>query len=213
MSRTLAIQWMSGGFLVLWSILAINPTDRTTWWLENVLIFGGVATLFLIRHIMPLSLASCISLFFFLCIHAIGAHYTYSLVPVDTVFIDFLGLSRNHYDRFVHLCYGLCLLLPLRELLMLHAKVRGVWSYLLPLDLVMSTSLIYELLEWGAALLFGGGVGAAFLGTQGDEWDAHRDMLMAAVGALLACMIVAWRNYRRGEDMTLLWLRRANVIQ
>lgn len=213
MSRNLAIRLMSGIFLVLWGVLAIHPIDRATWWLENVLIFAGVITLVAIRRVMPLSLASCVLLFFFLCIHAIGAHYTYSLVPVDAVFTDLLGLSRNHYDRFVHLCYGLCLLLPLRELLMLHAKVRGFWSYLLPLDLVMSTSLIYELLEWGAAIIFGGGLGAAFLGTQGDEWDAHRDMLMAGVGALMACLAVAWRNHQRGEDLTLLWLQRSGAIR
>ena len=164
---------MSGAFFVIWAVLAIAPVDRATWWLENLLIFATVATLVFSRKVMPLSLTSCFLLFVFLIIHTVGAHYTYSLVPIDDV-TALIGASRNHYDRLVHFCYGLCLVLPLRELLMLHAKVRGFWSYFLPLDLVMSTSLLYELLEWAAAVVFGGGLGATFLGTQGDEWDAHQ---------------------------------------
>jgi putative membrane protein len=139
---------------------------------------------------------------FFLGLHAIGAHYTYSLVPYDAAFQSLtgdslngvLGLSRNHYDRLVHFGYGFLLALPMRELLMRLAGVRGFWSYFLPLDLVMSSSLFYELLEWAAAVVFGGGLGAAFLGTQGDEWDAHRDMALAGIGGLIAILLVYARN-------------------
>jgi len=135
-------------------------------------------------------------------LHAVGAHYTYSLVPYDAAFQNLtgdslnsvLGLSRNHYDRLVHFGYGFLLALPMRELLMRLAGVRGFWSYFLPLDLVMSSSLFYELLEWAAAVVFGGGLGAAFLGTQGDEWDAHRDMALAGIGGLIAILLVYARN-------------------
>lgn len=203
---------MSGTFLVIWGVLAIAPVDRATWWLENVLIFVGVAILIVTRKVLPLSLASCVLLFGFLTIHAVGAHYTYSLVPIDEV-TNWLGSSRNHYDRVVHFFYGLCLVLPLRELLMLHAKLRGFWSYFLSLDLVMSTSLLYEMLEWAAAIVFGGGLGATFLGTQGDEWDAHKDMLMAAVGGLVAALTIWWLNRRRQSDMTLEWFRQLGLVR
>lgn len=203
---------MSGAFLVIWGVLAIAPFDRATWWLENVLIFAGVAILIATRKVLPLSLASCVLLFGFLTIHAIGAHYTYSLVPIDEV-TSWLGSNRNHYDRVVHFFYGLCLVLPLRELLMLHAKLRGFWSYFLPLDLVMSTSLLYEMLEWAAAIVFGGGLGATFLGTQGDEWDAHKDMLMAAAGGLVAMLSIWWLNRRRQSDMTLEWFRQLGLVR
>lgn len=172
----------------------------------------GVAILIVTRKVLPLSLASCVLLFGFLTIHAVGAHYTYSLVPIDEV-TNWLGSSRNHYDRVVHFFYGLCLVLPLRELLMLHAKLRGFWSYFLPLDLVMSTSLLYEMLEWAAAIVFGGGLGATFLGTQGDEWDAHKDMLMAAVGGLVAALTIWWLNRRRQSDMTLEWFRQLGLVR
>jgi putative membrane protein len=118
---------------------------------------------------------------------------------------DAFGLRRNHYDRLVHLAYGALLLLPFRELLMRSAGVRGFWSYFLPLDLVMSTSLLYELIEWGAVVVYGGDLGAAFLGTQGDEWDAHRDMALAGVGGLFAALAVLAVNRLQRRDVTLHW--------
>jgi putative membrane protein len=168
------------------------------------------------RRVLPLSNTSYGLLFAFLCLHAIGAHYTYSLVPWDdalrsvsgTSLNEVLGATRNHYDRVVHLAYGLLLVLPLREWLMRHAGVRGFWSYFLPMDIVLSTSALYELIEWGAALLFGGDLGAAFLGTQGDEWDTHKDMALAALGALVATIVIWAGNRARGRDETLEWLRR-----
>lgn len=197
-----------GVWWLLWSLLAISPVDRDTWWLENVLLLGSVATLFFTRRSLPLSTPSYTLLFLFLCLHTVGAHYTYSLVPFGDAFNEAFGWQRNHFDRFVHLSYGLALALPLRELLMLHAGVRGFWSYFLPIDLVASSSLLYELVEWAAAIVYGGNLGAAFLGTQGDEWDAHRDMALAGAGAVIAIGIVMIGNRLRGKDLTLEWLSR-----
>ena len=70
-------------------------------------------------------------------------------------------------------------------------NVRGFWGYFLPLDLTMSTSMLYELIEWAAAELVGGDLGAAYLGTQGDVWDAHKDMALASLGALIAMTVTA----------------------
>ena len=198
-----------GAFAVFWLLLAIRPFDRPTWLLENTLAFAGVGLMYAIRRQVPLSMTSHILVVIFLSLHAIGAHYTYSLVPYDAAFRNLtgdslngvLGLSRNHYDRLVHFCYGLLLALPVRELLMRLAGIRGFWSYFLPLDLIMSSSLFYELLEWAAAVVFGGGLGAAFLGTQGDEWDAHRDMALAGIGGLIAILIIYARNRGRGHDL------------
>jgi putative membrane protein len=80
------------------------------------------------------------------------------------------------------------------------AQVRGFWGYFLPLDLTMSTSMIFELFEWVAAEFFGGDLGIAYLGSQGDVWDAHKDMLLASVGALLAMLITTWINFRSKRD-------------
>jgi len=200
-------------FGALWAVLAVAPYDRSDWALENFLLLTGVGVLVATRRVLPLSNASYGLLFVFLCLHAIGAHYTYSLVPWDDALRslsgsslnELLGTTRNHYDRVVHLAYGLLLVLPLREWLMRHAGVRGFWSYFLPMDIVLSTSALYELIEWAAALLFGGDLGAAFLGTQGDEWDTHKDMALAALGALVATLAIWAVNRARGSDGTLEW--------
>ena len=216
MTRKGYITTLAAAFGALWTVLAIAPYDRADWALENVLIVVAVGVLVATRRVLPLSNASYGLLFAFLCLHAVGAHYTYSLVPWDDALrsmsgaslSELFGSTRNHYDRVVHLAYGLLLVLPLREWLMRHAGVRGFWSYFLPMDLVLSTSALYELIEWAAALLFGGGLGAAFLGTQGDEWDAHKDMALAALGALIATLMIWAVNRARGRDITLEWLRR-----
>ncbi|MBU3671089.1 MAG: DUF2238 domain-containing protein [Sinobacteraceae bacterium] len=209
MTRRQQLMFLYGAFAVFWLVLAISPVDRPTWLLENTLVFAGFGLMYGIRRQVPLSMTSHTMVVIFLSLHAVGAHYTYSLVPYDAAFRDLtgdslngiLGFSRNHYDRLVHFCYGLLLALPVRELLMRMAGVRGFWSYFLPLDLVMSSSLFYELLEWAAAVVFGGGLGAAFLGTQGDEWDAHRDMALAGIGALIAVLIIYARNRSRGHEL------------
>jgi putative membrane protein len=216
MSRRTYLTTLASAFALLWIALAIQPYNRADWLLENALIAAGVVFLVVTRKSVPLSRAACSMIFVFLCLHAIGAHYTYSLVPYDETFRSltghslnaFFGAERNHYDRVIHFAYGLLLFQPFRELLMLRAGVRGFWSWFLPLDLAMSTSLLYELIEWGAAIVYGGDLGAAFLGTQGDEWDAHKDMALAGLGALCALAGIQTINRLKGRDLALDWLAR-----
>ena len=78
---------------------------------------------------------------------------------------------------------------PMRELFLRVADARGFWGYFLPLDLTLSTSAIFELFEWAAAELFGGDLGIAYLGTQGDMWDAQKDMALAGLGAAIAMTV------------------------
>jgi putative membrane protein len=219
MSRTRLIQILAAGFVLLWVVLALSPFDRSDWLLENVLTAVGVGVLVATRRVLPLSNASYVSICGFLCLHTIGAHYTYSLVPYDEAFRAVTGHpldgssegARNHYDRFVHFAYGSLLVLPLREFMMLHAGVRGFWSYFLPIDIVLSTSALYELIEWGAAVFFGGDLGAAFLGTQGDGWDAHKDIALGGLGGLVATLVI-WATHRAtGRDRTLDRLHRAGA--
>ena len=49
---------------------------------------------------------------------------------------------------------------------------------------VTSHAVIYELIEWIAALLVAPELGAAYLGTQGDVWDAQKDMALALAGSV-----------------------------
>ena len=89
---------------------------------------------------------------------------------------------------------------PVREVFVRVVRVRGFWAYYLPLDVVMSLSMIYELIEWAIAIFVGGDVGQSYLGTQGDEWDAHKDMALATLGGLIAMTVTALVNWRYDRD-------------
>jgi putative membrane protein len=199
--------------MLLWAPLAFEPFDRKDWLLENALLWLALVMLFATYRSFPLSRISYTLIFVFLCLHTIGAHYTYAEVPYDdwwraltgSTFNEWIGWKRNNFDRVVHFSYGLLLAYPVRELFLRVAGVRGFWGYFLPLDLTMSTSMLYELIEWAAAEVFGGELGAAYLGTQGDVWDAHKDMALASLGALISMSVVALINSRIKRDFALEW--------
>ena len=194
-------------------ILAIAPHDRKDWLLENALVVLFVAFMVGTYRKFTLSRISYFLIFVFLSLHLIGAHHTYSLVPYDDWFRaitgsslnELLGWERNNFDRVVHFIYGLLLAYPVREVFLRVARLRGFWGYFFPLDITMSTSTLYELIEWGAAVFFGGELGQAFLGTQGDVWDAHKDMALASSGALIAMMVTAALNAALERDFAAEW--------
>jgi putative membrane protein len=204
--RFLVILAILFGLEVIWS--GIAPSFRQDWILENILVLLGVTFLAVTGRWLPLSRLSYLLIFVFLALHELGAHWTYSNVPYDEWWQAMfgvtlnaqLGFTRNHFDRLVHFSYGFLLAYPIREMFLRVADARGFWGYFLPLDLTMSTSMLYELVEWATAVTFGGELGAAYLGTQGDEWDAHKDMALASLGALLAMLIVAAINARYKRD-------------
>jgi putative membrane protein len=200
-------------FFVLFLLLAISPHDRADWALENTLVLVFAITLGLSYKIFPLSRVSYTLIFVFLCLHEIGAHYTYAMVPYDQFFLDTFGFSlneamgwqRNHFDRAVHFSYGLLLAYPIKEFYMRIAGATGFWSYFFPLELTMASSMMFELFEWGAAEMFGGDLGVAYLGTQGDIWDAHKDMALASLGALIAMLITLVINIRIQKNFASEW--------
>ena len=204
---------------VLSLALGVAPYDRADWVLENALLFAGVGVLVATRKALPLSRLSYTLVFVFMCLHAVGAHYTYSLVPYDDWFravtgrtlSSLTGAERNHYDRLVHFSYGLLLAYPAREIFLRVADVRGFWGYYLPLDVVMATLMLYELIEWGAASAFGGDLGTAYLGTQGDPWDAQKDMALATLGAVIAMCVTAAVNWHYQKDFARSWAESLRV--
>jgi putative membrane protein len=208
-------------FAIEFAVLAISPVDRSTWLLENMLVvFLGGALLASYKQ-FRFSRVSYTLIFLFLAMHEVGAHYTYSLVPYDAWSRRFLGFSidealgfqRNQYDRALHFAYGLLFAYPIREVFLRVAAVRGFWGYFLPLDFTMSTSMIYELIEWGAAALFGGDLGQAYLGTQGDPWDSHKDMALASLGALCAMAVTLVVNLALQRDFASEWAESFRVKQ
>ena len=200
-------------YLVWFAALAINPVHRQDWMLESVLAVIGVIVLVVSAKHFPLSRVSYTLLFVFLILHSVGAHYTYSEVPYDAwfeaitgrTFNSLFGWERNHYDRLLHFIYGLLLAYPMREFFLRIADARGFWGYFLPLEFTMASSMIFELIEWGAATVFGGDLGTAYLGTQGDPWDAHKDMALASTGAIIAMVLTAAINIKLQRDFAREW--------
>ena len=206
-------------FALVWAALSVRPLYRADWLLENLLVVPFVACLVATSRSFPFSRISYALIFVFLCIHEIGAHYTYAEVPYDawfqavtgSTFNSLLGWQRNHFDRLAHLCFGLLLAYPVREIFVRVAEARGFWAYYLPLDVTMACSALFELIEWGAAEVFGGDLGTAYLGTQGDPWDAQKDMALATLGAVLAMLATAAVNLHLQRDFAREWVESLRV--
>ena len=195
------------GVVVTLLVSAWNAHMPDVWLLENLVLLIVAPFIFMAWRNGCLSRSSVWLLFLFFCLHEVGTHHTYSDVPYDEWFRRLTGSSiserfgwqRNHYDRAVHFAFGLLVTCPVREVLVHRARLAGIWSVVLPFALIITTSAGYELIEWGAALLLGGDLGMEYLGIQGDIWDAHKDMALAAAGsatALAACTLAPLLFYR-----------------
>jgi putative membrane protein len=175
-----------------WILAAIRPVDRQAWILENILLLVFVGVLALTRRRLQLSNTSWVLIAAFVILHTIGAHYTYEKMPLGIWAKNFFHLSRNHYDRVAHGAFGFLLAFPIRELLLRFSGIRrGVWSLALPVAIILAVSGCFEIIESIVAEIVAPGKGVAWLGGQGDEWDAQNDMVAALVGALLMVATVA----------------------
>ncbi|HZR84260.1 MAG TPA: DUF2238 domain-containing protein [Candidatus Binatia bacterium] len=175
-------------FAVVWGGLAIAPRYRADWLLENLPVFLAVPTAVLTYRRFRFSDRAYVQMTAFLLLHAIGAHYTYSEVPFGDWLRDAAGWSRNHYDRLVHFLFGALFLRPVRELAFRGREPGRGRAIVLSIAGVAALSVVYELVEWITAAVVDPAAGTAFLGTQGDPWDAQKDMSLACAGALLAAL-------------------------
>lgn len=181
-----------GVFAAVFLLFAFRPVDVFDFWLENAIVLPFILLLVASRKRFPLSHISYTLIFTYLIIHEVGAHFAYGQVPIDW---RALGFERNHYDRVVHFSFGLFMAYPIQEMFHRLAATRGVWSYYLPLDVTLSFSAVYEIIEWLAALTVSPEASIAFVGAQGDEWDAIKDMALAGLGATLTMgttLLIAW---------------------
>ncbi len=189
MNRKLYLLGLFLVFAAVWVWAAVRPVFPDDWLLENYLVFLGVPLILVLGRWFRLSLISYTLLTVFMILHVIGSHYTYAEVPFGDTLQRWFGAQRNMYDRLVHFCFGFLVAYPVREVFIRISRARGFWNYYLPVELTLAFSAIYEILEWIAAVTSGSEAGLAFLGAQGDIWDAQKDMLMAGIGALLAMAV------------------------
>ncbi len=187
-------------FALLWIGLAIEPRYREAWLLENILTVALVPLAVLSYRKHRISDAGYVLATAFLVLHTIGSHYTYSEVPLGDWVRDWTGADRNHYDRFVHFAFGLLMERPLRELTIRRPAALGAAAtFLVGVALVALASVVYEVTEWWVAIIADPDAGHAFLGTQGDIWDAQWDMALACGGGLLAATVHLLRTRGRPD--------------
>ncbi len=179
---------------VVWLALAIEPVYRQDWLLENAIVAVALPLLVRTARQLRFSNLTYTCLFVFFVLHAIGAHYTYSLVPYDEWYRMLTGATlegRNHYDRVVHFLYGVLVTPAAVEIFAHYGRYPKSWAFLFPWLFMAAHSVIYELIEWAAAIVFGGELGQAYLGTQGDIWDGQKDMALALAGTTITLVALA----------------------
>lgn len=172
-------------------VAGIAPHDRRVFALEVVpwvLLLAGAAAA---HRRFPLTPLSHVVVFAMCLLLVVGAHYTYSRVPLGLAVRDALGLERNPYDRVVHFAGGFVGGVLVREVLLRRTHlVRGWRTFGIVSMVVLAGAALYEILEWWIAVLVGRGA-AEFLAMQGDEWDTQADMLLGLLGAVLAQLCLA----------------------
>lgn len=175
---------LAASFSVFWLALAINPAMRDVWWAENLPIIGVFLLLTLTYKSFRFSNLAYGLMAVWMVLHTIGGHYTFANVPFD-FFTDLFGHERNHFDRLGHYSIGFYAF-PIAEFLTRKRLAKPVVVHLFSLFAIMALAAGYEIIEWWYAVIAGGDAGIEFLGSQGDIWDAQKDMLADTLGAITA---------------------------
>jgi putative membrane protein len=196
---------LSSVFVLVWLSTYIGTSDINNWWLENTLTFLFLFFLVFTIKKYQFSDLSYLLICLYLCLHVYGSKYTYAENPFGYWLKDYFHTSRNHYDRIVHFSFGFLLAYPMREFFLKWLNYPKWVSWMLPIEITLSISAFYELIEWAVADVFFTKQGDAYLGTQGDIWDAQKDIFLAFSGAILATTIVSLLKrilniYETGED-------------
>jgi len=190
MGKKITYYFLALAFIGTWIWAAIEPLHFSDWVLENVLVGLFILLILLTSRMFQFSLFSYVLMTVFMILHIIGSHYTYAEVPWGYNLGEWLGTERNMYDRLVHLLFGVFFVYPVREMSVRIAKTKGFWGYFVPFMIISSFAGFYEIIEWSAAVVVDPEAGEAFLGSQGDIWDAQKDMLLAIVGSFVTLFLV-----------------------
>ncbi|MFH4492498.1 DUF2238 domain-containing protein [Vibrio alginolyticus] len=176
-------------YAIVFLFSALEPNSRAVWFAEIIPAIGILVAIWAISILYQFSNTAYFLMFIWLCLHTIGAKYTFSEVPFDW-FNDMIGSERNNFDRVAHFSIGLYAY-PIAEYLINKKRFNKAFSCWFALFAIMSLAAGYEIIEWWYAELAGGDEGIAFLGSQGDIWDAQKDMLCDTVGAVLSLFLMS----------------------
>ena len=176
-------------FFILWVSTFIGTSNLSNWFTENTLTFLFLLGIITSYKKFKFSDLSYFIMFVYICLHVYGAKYTYAENPFGYWLKDTFHLARNHYDRIVHFSFGFLLAYPMREYFKNHFQWPNWVCWVLPCEITLSFSGAYEIIEWAVADVFFPSEGVAYLGTQGDIWDAQKDMSLAWLGSILIMLL------------------------
>jgi putative membrane protein len=172
--------------------VALAPAGPLSWALEVGPGLALVAALAALYPRLPLSHFAYVCVFLHVLVLDYGGIYTYALTPLGNWAKEAFDLSRNHYDRVGHVALGVFPAFVAREVLLRRTPLRrGGWLAFIVLSIVLAVAALWELVEWWTTLLVAPDVGEAFLGSQGDVWDAQWDMFLALAGAAIALPLLS----------------------
>lgn len=186
--------WLLVIYLVLFVVCAFNPHDRSVWWAENIPVMAVVAFLVISFRWWKFSNLSYFFMSLRIFLHTIGGHYSFELVPFGFI-NNLFGWERNMYDRIGHFIIGLYAF-PIVEYLRRSKSIQKKWLVLtFGVTSILAIAGAYEIFEWWYAISADPAAGIAVLGSQGDIWDAQKDMLMDTLGAMSAVCLFAIREF------------------
>ncbi|HCC05506.1 TPA: DUF2238 domain-containing protein [Patescibacteria group bacterium] len=183
------LQVLLGIYFFLFLVLAINPVDRPTWFVENLTVWILIAVVLILyaKHIRFSNTAYGL-MFVLIYLHTVGGHYTFAEVPFGYV-TELFNFSRNHFDRIAHFSVGFYAF-AIAELLYTKELVKSKFLlFTYPVFAIATIAMSYELIEWVYAATTSPEAGLAYLGSQGDIWDAQKDMLADTLGAIVATVV------------------------
>jgi putative membrane protein len=188
-------------YLILFIICAINPYARDVWWAENLPIMIIVAVVIVVSRFHKFTPTSYILMSVLVYLHTIGGHFTFERVPFNFV-NNLFGFERNNYDRFAHFSVGFYAY-PIAELLLSRKLVASkVILALFPIFSIFAVAGGYEIIEWLFAVSAEQSAGTAVLGSQGDIWDAQKDMLMDIFGSIIVMILFFQMNKIKIKDLS-----------
>ena len=177
-------------FFLCWLALAINPIDPGIWALENFLVVTVFPIVLWLDRKYKFNNLTYLSLTAFVILHLFGAHMTYKDMAYFAWYSEWFGLQRNYYDHVIHLLFGLMVFLPFFEIFY-HQGISRKLSYLIAFLFITSIGAWYEILEWMAMDVFCEQPEAVCSDavTQGDIWDAQKDIAYSIIGSLIALLL------------------------
>jgi putative membrane protein len=183
------------GVLVWSRIWTIHPDY---WLLENLPVFAAFIVYILLLRYIQLSNFSYTLIAIYLILPLVTSRYGVSSVPIGHTLGEWLGSTRNLYDKLTHFAFGFLWVYPIKEYVQYLNKGKSKWDYYIPLITIIAAGALYEIFEWIAAISVNPVLANQFYGSQGDIFDTQKDMAIATIGALSAiALIYFYEKFRK----------------